>query len=156
MEIGSGHTMRCITLARELQKKHDAVCFFITRELDGNLNKVIQQHNFSILPLPLTCKKDYGHGANNPKHASWLNASWELDAELTSSYVSQIDADYLVVDHYALDSAWEKAVTSNNKIKLLVIDDLADRPHTADIVLDYTLGGGLVIIYHLSIKNTNY
>ena len=46
-----------------------------------------------------------------------VECSWELDVELISSYVSQIDADYLVVD-LALDSAWEKAVTSNNKIKL--------------------------------------
>lgn len=139
LEIGSGHVMRCITFARELQKKHDAVCVFITRALEGNLNKLIQQHNFNIYLLPLTSTLNYGYHPHAPAHASWLNANWKLDAELTRSYISEIDADYLVVDHYALDSAWEKAVTSNNKVRLLVIDDLADRPHTADILLDYTL-----------------
>ncbi|MGL5947546.1 MAG: UDP-2,4-diacetamido-2,4,6-trideoxy-beta-L-altropyranose hydrolase [Aeromonas sp.] len=41
----------------------------------------------------------------------------------------------LVVDHYQLDARWETAARAQCG-RLLVIDDLADRPHCADILLD--------------------
>ncbi|MDB5801079.1 MAG: pseudaminic acid biosynthesis-associated protein PseG [Rhodocyclales bacterium] len=46
--------------------------------------------------------------------------------------------DWLVVDHYALDASWESAQRGNAK-KILVIDDLADRPHDCDLLLDQNL-----------------
>jgi UDP-2,4-diacetamido-2,4,6-trideoxy-beta-L-altropyranose hydrolase len=46
--------------------------------------------------------------------------------------------DWLVVDHYGLDAKWESAQRANAK-RILVIDDLADRPHDCDVLLDQNL-----------------
>jgi UDP-2,4-diacetamido-2,4,6-trideoxy-beta-L-altropyranose hydrolase len=45
-----------------------------------------------------------------------------------------------VVDHYALDAAWEAGMRDRAP-KILVIDDLADRRHVADVLLDQNFGG---------------
>lgn len=51
------------------------------------------------------------------------------------------DCDWLVVDHYGLDVAYEKQARSWAR-HILAIDDLADRAHDADILLDQTYGRG--------------
>jgi len=43
--------------------------------------------------------------------------------------------DWLVVDHYALDVHWESALRPAAQ-KILVIDDIADRVHDCDVLLD--------------------
>lgn len=47
--------------------------------------------------------------------------------------------DWLVVDHYGLDARWEKSCRSWAE-RILVIDDLADRAHDCDILVDQTFG----------------
>jgi UDP-2,4-diacetamido-2,4,6-trideoxy-beta-L-altropyranose hydrolase len=47
--------------------------------------------------------------------------------------------DWLVVDHYRLDKAFETPARAWAK-RILVIDDLADRPHDCDMLLDQTVG----------------
>lgn len=48
-------------------------------------------------------------------------------------------ADLLVVDHYGLDRTYE--LSARGKVKtIMVIDDLADRVHDCDILVDYSLG----------------
>jgi UDP-2,4-diacetamido-2,4,6-trideoxy-beta-L-altropyranose hydrolase len=46
--------------------------------------------------------------------------------------------DWLIVDHYGLDAKWESAQRGNAK-KILVIDDLANRQHDCDVLLDQNL-----------------
>ena len=138
-EIGSGHVMRCITLALELREKYDAICYFITRPLNGHLDSLIKEKDFLVFSLPLSDDAWYGQHPAPPKHSEWLQADWKVDAELSRSFISEVDANILVVDHYALDREWEKLINSNQKLKVLAIDDLADRHHYANIVLDYTL-----------------
>lgn len=138
LEIGSGHTMRCITFALALEQRHNAKCYFITRPLAGHLNDLITSYGFDILLLPVNDTAQYGAHPNAPKHSLWLRESWELDAKLTRIYISEMNADILVVDHYALDREWENVVADNNT-KIMVIDDLADRQHNANLLLDYTI-----------------
>jgi UDP-2,4-diacetamido-2,4,6-trideoxy-beta-L-altropyranose hydrolase len=54
-------------------------------------------------------------------------------------YESPVAADLLVVDHYNLDASYESHFRPHAQ-KIMVIDDLADRPHDCDILLDQTYG----------------
>jgi UDP-2,4-diacetamido-2,4,6-trideoxy-beta-L-altropyranose hydrolase len=71
-------------------------------------------------------------------HAAWLGADWATDAEQTKAVIGEAVIDWLIVDHYALDIRWESAMRSCCK-KLMVIDDLADRYHDCDLLLDQNL-----------------
>lgn len=138
IEIGAGHVMRCLTLADALRKS-DARCYFICRELDGNLIELIQQHDYEVQVLPDVGVND-AYGAATDIYARWLGVQWQVDAEGTINALMFIGIpNWLVVDHYALDKKWEGMIRSYCK-GILVIDDLANRCHEADILLDQTLG----------------
>ena len=71
--------------------------------------------------------------------ARWLPTTWQHDAEQTLDAIDRIGAiDWLVVDHYALDGRWER-MQRNRAPRILAIDDLADRVHDCDILLDQNL-----------------
>lgn len=54
-------------------------------------------------------------------------------------YENPVSHDLLVIDHYGLDYQYEKYFRTYAK-KILVIDDLANRNHDCDILLDQTYG----------------
>jgi UDP-2,4-diacetamido-2,4,6-trideoxy-beta-L-altropyranose hydrolase len=72
-------------------------------------------------------------------HAAWLGTDWQTDAQQTSEALGNDIVDWLVVDHYALDHRWEQALRPHCQ-NLMVIDDLADRTHDCDVLLDQNLG----------------
>lgn len=141
-QIGSGHTMRCLTLADALRKS-GAQCHFICREHSGHLLGVIRQNGFAVtvLPLesPLAGKLFFSEHLGGPAHASWLGCDWQSDAEQSVAILAALQPDWLVVDHYGLDLRWEAALRPHCG-RLMVIDDLADRPHECDLLLDQNLG----------------
>lgn len=141
LDIGIGHVMRCLTLADAL-RGHGATCHFICREHPGHLLDFIRKRGFSAHDL--LCRKTDerpkdGTGAPQPAHAHWLDCDWQTDAHQTGDILADLLPDWLVVDHYALDIRWEQVLKGHYK-KLLVIDDLADRPHACDVLLDQNLG----------------
>lgn len=129
--------MRCLTLAEALRER-GAHCRFICRSHPGNLNKQIGQRGFDVVDLPYEGNWT-GTDASNSVHAAWLGAGWEADVEQTKVGAGETAIDWLIVDHYALDVHWETALAANCR-KLMVIDDLADRPHACDLLLDQTFG----------------
>lgn len=68
-------------------------------------------------------------------HSSWLGTSQSADAEDVLQALSDKSWDWLVVDHYALDARWESMIRQRVG-KILVIDDLADRQHDCEVLLD--------------------
>jgi UDP-2,4-diacetamido-2,4,6-trideoxy-beta-L-altropyranose hydrolase len=139
LEIGSGHIMRCLTLANALAEQGYA-CHFITRRSTGVFAETIQAqgHSLHYLPEP-SVPQGYGPHPAPPAHAAWLSASWQDDAAATAEILTTLAPRWLVLDHYALDAAWEKAALPKGT-RLFVLDDLADRPHICDLLLDQTLG----------------
>ena len=132
-EIGSGHVMRCLTLAEGLREKGAAV-HFICKKLPGNLSGFIEGKRFSI-----HYTEHKGNEVCLPDHLVLLKAQQNADARLTSSILKKIGpVDWLIVDNYALDEEWERAVASLTK-RLFVIDDLADRRHYCDLLLDQNI-----------------
>ncbi len=120
LEIGTGHVMRCLTLAKALK---GAECRFVCREHEGNLIDYIRDQGFEVLALPM------GRG-------DWLGASWQEDAAQTAAAGP---CDWLVVDHYGLDASWESAMRAQ-ATRIMAVDDLANRPHDCDLLLDQNLG----------------
>lgn len=140
LQIGTGHVMRCLTLADAIAAQ-GADCHFISREHPGHLLEVIRQrgHAVAILPASNPAPTTAGDSAQRPAHAAWLGCDWQTDAQQTDAHLTTLRPDWLVVDHYALDQRWEVALQSGYK-ELLVIDDLADRPHRCNVLLDQNLG----------------
>jgi UDP-2,4-diacetamido-2,4,6-trideoxy-beta-L-altropyranose hydrolase len=139
LQMGTGHIMRCLTLAEELAAT-GAECQFICREHSGNLIKRIREKGFLVhaLPAPNQGANPLNPGEAPLAHAHWLGASWQQDAEACEVILSKLRSDWLVVDHYALDVRWETSLKRYYD-RLMVIDDLADRQHECDLLLDQTL-----------------
>jgi UDP-2,4-diacetamido-2,4,6-trideoxy-beta-L-altropyranose hydrolase len=136
MQIGTGHVMRCLTLA-DAMRDQGAQCTFVCRPHPGHLLELVAQCGHKALALGEP--QENFNGPTNPDHAAWLGTSWADDVEQTMHALVGQTVDWLVVDHYALDARWEEALRPQAK-RIMVIDDLADRPHACDILLDQNLG----------------
>lgn len=135
IEIGVGHVMRCLSLADALTKLHFNVTF-ICRKLQGNINSLILERKYKLYELPFDGSAFQN---SNNLYANWLGTTWEQDAEDTKSVVESIKPDFLIVDHYSLDAKWETQLKAFCR-KLIVIDDLANRKHVCDVIIDQTYG----------------
>lgn len=138
IEMGIGHVMRCLTLADALCRE-GAECHFICREHPGNLARKISDGGHYIHVLPFEQGVVSAQDASLPVHAHWLRSDWQIDAQQTVDCIGAQGADWLVVDHYALDERWERRMRSRCR-SIMVIDDLADRKHDCDLLLDQNLG----------------
>lgn len=135
--IGSGHVMRCLTLAHRLSKEQNAKVIFIMRKLSGNLIDLVRKQGFDLLVLP-PADQDY----ELEDYGLWLTVPMEVDAQQTIEVLQHYlqehccdVADRLIVDSYALDEQWEQALRPYCR-EIMVIDDLANRRHDCDILLD--------------------
>lgn len=137
IQIGTGHVMRCLTLADALRERGVQTLFFCRSQL-GNLIGIIRQHHHEVVVLPdlsQMCEPPAGGRI----YEAWLGTDWATDAAATCAAIGPLVLDWLVVDHYSLDIHWEQALRSHCK-HLMVIDDLADRLHDCDVLLDQNLG----------------
>lgn len=125
--IGSGHVTRCLVLAHQLTSNGCRVTF-VCRRHAGNLLNVIADQGFDINELDLLEVQEDGY-------ARWIGASWKQDALDVLNIVKQVKADVVVVDHYGLDARWEHEVAKDGSI-IVVIDDLANRKHQCQLLLD--------------------
>lgn len=121
--------MRCLALAHVLRRQGHQVTF-ACRQHPGNLIPTVEAAGFTVLTLPATCDGQ----PNLPGYLAWLGCSQEADAGATLALLEQ-DIDWLIVDHYALDDSWERRMRSRCRF-ILAIDDLANRNHDADLLLD--------------------
>lgn len=148
--IGNGHLMRCLALADALQQR-GARCLFICRNHAGHLVDLIADRGYSYIVLPNdNCSSQ---PAGDSPHSAWLGANWATDAEQTIQVLGQQSISWVVVDHYALDGRWEQALRSVCK-RIMVIDDLADRPHDCDLLLDQNLNRETYTYAHLVNKKS--
>lgn len=140
LQIGTGHIMRCLTLADAL-KVAGAKCRFICRAHPGHLLNLIRRRGHLAIGLPNVEQNIPTANLNDETkiaHAMWLGADWRTDAAQAETAMKGQQTDWLIVDHYAIDARWESALKRQYR-KLMVIDDLADREHICDVLLDQNL-----------------
>lgn len=122
--VGLGHITRCLTLAKELAAK-DCQVEFLCRDLPDNAAWLPERSGFTVHRLPAM-------PVDNPSAA----ATWQDDAKATADIaLAGARPICLIVDNYGLDYRWERELHSLVG-RLMVIDDLADRYHECDILLD--------------------
>ena len=127
--MGTGHLMRCLTLADGLRAR-GAECLFLCAEHDGTAARLLNGHGLARLPAEPALDAGGPLGAER-------EAAARRDAQSTRERLAAFRADAVVVDHYRLDADWERAVKGD--ARLLAIDDLADRDHACDLLLDQNL-----------------
>ena len=117
--IGTGHVMRCLALA-EMLKEAGCAVYFAMRAGPEDLCDEVEHKGFPVLRLvyegPVVQK---------------------IDAKRTIEMIrKQLPSlDWCIVDHYELDRCWEENVKAYVG-RMMVIDDLANRPHQCDLLLD--------------------
>lgn len=139
--IGTGHVMRCLALAEILRERGSEI-IFVCRDLPGNLGAAICQQGFDLFMLSSSADGAPTSGEIGPAHLSWLGVSQETDAQKTREVLQRVgEIDWLVIDHYALDYRWEREFRRKVR-RIAAIDDLADRRHDCDLLIDQTYGRG--------------
>ena len=128
--IGTGHLQRCLTLAKELQTL-GYVTIFVMIPFDDTFISLVKRQNIEVLLMTNTnldnvCIHD---------SSQWLGKSQLEDAEEYLSLLDTIEVFCCIVDHYSIDTVWETIVRTKVK-KIMVIDDLANRLHDCDLLLD--------------------
>jgi UDP-2,4-diacetamido-2,4,6-trideoxy-beta-L-altropyranose hydrolase len=133
-QIGTGHFMRCLTLANVL-KGRGAQLRFVSRHLPEHCRAMLAAagHEFVLLQ-----GESRAPVSADPAHALWLGTTQDADARGSMQALSNQSWDWLIVDHYALDVRWESALRQCAR-RLMVIDDIADRRHDCDLLLDQNL-----------------
>ena len=117
--------MRCLALADALRVSGLEVAF-VCRELEGNLCDLIEKNRFIVHRL-LGGRLDLDQDAEQTINV--LGKAWSR-------------TDWIVVDHYGLDGSWETGVRPFVG-KIMSIDDLANRRHDCDLLLDQNVLSGM-------------
>ena len=113
-KVGGGHLMRCLTLAAALAQR-GAACAFVDHPGAAAMLDAFAEPRMTRL------------------------AVGELDVHAARQVAADWAADAVVVDHYGVACAQEQALQAPGRL-MAVIDDLADRPHDCDLLLDPGLG----------------
>ena len=123
--------MRCITLADALSMRGQT-CLFICRDFEGNQAGKIKNAGHEVRLLPHNSGK---------KGTGWLGVNQLTDADQTVAELKGENPAWVIVDHYGIDIEWENAVAEKLPgTRILVIDDLADRKHACDVLMDLSPG----------------
>lgn len=134
--IGGGHVMRCLSLARELAREGMEAVFLCARLTPFLRARIADAGHrlHEIEPVPALLEEN----ANWDSHLLPQDAQRE-DAARCRAALGDARVKWVVVDHYRLDDSWEHAFARGGE-RLLVIDDLASRPHHCDLLVDQTFG----------------
>lgn len=147
--MGTGHFMRCMTLADEFKRQGSDV-LFIARQLPTYLQQLVEKRRHQVVRIGGDSDKE---SCDDLAHAYFLGTSQAQDAAQTQEVLQELQTTWLIVDHYGIDHRWELALRPYTQ-KILVIDDLADRLHDCDLLVDQNLYADMNIRYTGLIPST--
>lgn len=145
--IGTGHVMRCRTLARQLQER-GAEIIFVCRQHSGNLINLLEKE-FNVIALTehkLSSNKNINNDelTGRKMYEAWLGCTQKIDADQTIQALNKLGYNkirWIIIDHYGIDEQWESHLKNHFRqsvpqLRIAVLDDLADRKHNANIIVD--------------------
>ena len=119
-EVGFGHLSRCINLAEVLRSRGNEVSF-VCRDDEAKSFRALEDRLFATVLLPML---EVGEVVNQQE-----------DAQQTIQALQGERPNWLIVDSYTLDKNWERLMRPH-VAKIAVIEDLFDREHDCDLLLD--------------------
>ncbi len=145
-ELGSGHLIRCRTLARAL-KKRGAKVIFISKKIKGNLIKTIEKE-FKTYTIEPNSEFKLDSKEKNFYSKTLCSNQFE-DFSKTLEIINiklRTNIDWIIIDHYAIDEQWTKCIKKSKsrylkESKIFIIDDLINRHFDADIILNQNFYG---------------
>ena len=126
-KTGLGHLNRCLCLAHALAKA-GAHCTFFCFASDEQLLSSIRLAGFEL---------HLGHryvDSGEPTTVDKLKSFAQKDLQIAKKVIGKLTFDWLIIDHYHLDKEWEEVFAG--RFKVMVIDDLFDREHQCDVLVD--------------------
>lgn len=135
-KIGGGHVMRCAVLAKELIKRGASV-IFLTKVQPGDYSLWLEQTGIPVIKM------------------SDGEFSEDVDALEVKNIINKYGkvVDWLIVDHYCVNKFWESQLRDSVNA-LMVIDDLGDRSHHCDLLLNHNYMHHMDAIYEHLIPST--
>jgi UDP-2,4-diacetamido-2,4,6-trideoxy-beta-L-altropyranose hydrolase len=125
--------MRCLALADGLTTR-GLQCLFICRSIDQVLRNELLRRGHELRLLPPSSEHAVSYDDALP-YSKWLGVSPADDAEATRDIVRTAGIDWLITDHYGIDRRWHERMRGVVR-SIMAIDDLADRGHDCDILLN--------------------
>jgi len=123
--LGTGHVMRCLSLADELALRGARVVF--ATDSPPEVVDRIRSRRHEAVAID-------GFGARRVAPSEVWSATEQIDDAEQTQNAAGTAFDLVVVDHYGLSAAWESRFSGQRRV--LAIDDLANRPHDVDVVTD--------------------
>jgi UDP-2,4-diacetamido-2,4,6-trideoxy-beta-L-altropyranose hydrolase len=117
--IGNGHFMRCMVLSNELLKRNHTVTV-LCRQLPSHLQNLLTDLGIKVHYVALD--------SDGLAELSDINEMKQID--------------WLVIDHYGIEFQWENEARRFASF-IMVIDDLANRKHNCDLLLDQNVPNNL-------------
>lgn len=134
-EIGTGHVMRCLAIAEELISRGKKASF-VCEQIPNDLVIKLDEKNIPLLKISPPAKVNFNA---NDIYSRWLTASEEDDAQACLKVMTDIEGVF--VDHYAIGKTWEELILKRCQ-NLMVMDDLCNRPHHCQNLVDYNVYAG--------------
>jgi len=115
-KIGTGHVMRCLAIANELEKLNEEVTFITADEYESELIKKWGFHHVVL-------KTDYT----------------DMENELSKLFcvLQEIKVDCIIVDSYYASKEYLKQLT--NSFVTVYIDDFAENKYPVDMLINYNI-----------------
>lgn len=112
-QIGLGHVMRCLTLAKRLQKQDRSLLIkFATQNLKGNINLEIIKSGFEVCSLLSNAKIEF------------------------IALIKSLNPTLVILDSYDIDIDFEDAILALDCCKVLSFDDMF-HSHRCEMILNH-------------------
>lgn len=116
--VATGHIMRCITIAKELQKRDEEVIFFLADEYGVSMLKEQDMPCFIM-------------------HTNWENPKEEQ--EMLCREIGSRGITAMLFDSYRFDKEYFECLQNRleHKIRMAYIDDLFEDVYPVDVIINY-------------------